>query len=73
VPQKITLDGSAASHVAAGELQEESILPALLLVRTNRYRNNVIAQERRRVRQRVRPMLGFKRFTYATLTLSGIE
>jgi len=42
VLQKITLDGYAASHVAVGELQEEGILPAELLVWTNRYLNNVI-------------------------------
>ena len=30
VPQKITLDGYAASHVAVGELHEEGILPAKL-------------------------------------------
>ena len=42
VPEKITLDGYAASHVAVGELQEEGILLAELLVWTNRYLNNVI-------------------------------
>ena len=41
IPQKITLDGYTASHVAVGELQEEGLLPATLLVRTNRYLNNV--------------------------------
>ena len=56
VPQKITLDGYAASHVAVGELQAEGILPATLLVRTNRYLNNVIEQDHQRVKQRVRPM-----------------
>jgi transposase-like protein len=73
IPQKITFDGYAASHVAVGELQEESILPADLLVRTNRYLNNVIEQDHRRVKQRVRPMLGFKRFAHATITITGIE
>ena len=73
LPQKITLDGYAASHVAVGELQEEGILPATLLVRTNRYLNNMIEQDHRRVKQRVRPMLGFKRFDHAALTISGIE
>ena len=43
VPQKITLDGYAASHVAVGELQEEGSLPAKLSVRTNRYLNEVCA------------------------------
>jgi transposase-like protein len=73
VPQKITLDGYAASHVAVGELQAEGILPATLLVRTKRYLNNLIEQDHRRVKQRVRPMLGFKRFEHAALTISGIE
>ncbi len=73
VPQKLTLDGYAASHVAVGELQEEGVLPAKLLVRTNRYLNNIIEQDHRRVKQRVRPMLGFKRFDHATITITGIE
>jgi transposase-like protein len=73
VPQKITLDGYAASHVAVGELQAEGILPATLLVRTNRYLNNMIEQDHRRVKQRVNPMLGFKRFAHAAIMLSGIE
>src|SRR5262245_9969690 len=45
VPQKITLDGYAASHVAVAELQEEEVLPADLTVRTSRYLNNVIEQD----------------------------
>ena len=73
VPQKITLDGYAASHVAVGELQKEGILPAKLLVRTNRYLNNLIEQDHRRVKQRVRPMLGFKRFDHANTAIIGIE
>jgi len=73
VPQKITLDGYAASHVAVAELQEENSLPADLVVRTNRYLNNLIEQDHRHVKQRVRPMLGFKRFDYAAVTLTGIE
>ena len=50
IPQKLTLDGYAASHVAVSELQEEGLLPAKLLVRTNRYLNNLIEQDRRRVK-----------------------
>jgi len=72
-PQKITLDGYAASHAAVAELQEEGVLPPTLTMRTNRYLNNVIEQDHRRVKQRVRPMLGFKRFDHATITITGIE
>jgi transposase-like protein len=32
----------------------------------------MIEQDHRRVKQRVRPMLGFKRLTHATGTISGI-
>jgi len=73
VPEKITLDGNAASHVAIAKLQEEDVLPAGLTVRTNKYLNNVIEQDHRRIKQRVRPMLGFKRFAHATITITGIE
>jgi len=62
VSEKITLDGYAASHTAVAQLQVEQILPANLLVRTHRYLNNVIEQDHRCVKQRVRPMLGVKRF-----------
>ncbi len=73
VPEKITLDGCAASNQAVAELQAEDTLPSDLTVRTNRYLNNVIEQDHRRVKQRVRPMLGFKRFDYAAVTIAGIE
>ena len=72
-PEKITLDGYAASHVAVAELQDEATLPTGLIVRTNEYLNNVIEQDHRRVKQRVWPMLGFKRFGHAAITISGIE
>jgi transposase-like protein len=73
VPRKLTLDGYAASHSAVAELQKEDILPANLIVRTNRYLNNVIEQDHRRVKQRVRSMLGVKHFAHAAITISGIE
>jgi IS6 family transposase len=73
VPQKFTLDGYAASHAAVAKLQAEKMLPGDLVVRTNRYLNNVIEQDHRRVKQRVRPMLGFKHFANATITITGIE
>jgi transposase-like protein len=41
-PQRITLDGYAATHAAVAGLQAENLLPADLVVRTNRYLNNII-------------------------------
>jgi len=73
VPEKITLDGSQASHQACAELKAEGVLPAQTLVRTSKYLNNMIEQDHRRVKQRCYPMLGFKIFGNAEVTLSGIE
>ena len=42
-------------------------------VRTSKYLNNPIKQDDRRVKQRVYPMLGFKRFATAAVTIIGIE
>src|SRR6266542_5189359 len=72
-PEKITIDGSRASHQAVVELKAEGVLPAQKLVRTNKYLNNMIEQDRRIVKQRCYPMLGFKTFGNAEVTLSGIE
>ena len=72
-PAKITLDGYEASHQAVAELKAEGVLPAGVEVRTSKYLNNLIEQDHRRVKQRYYPMLGFKSFSNAAVTLSGIE
>ena len=72
-PQKITLDGYQASHQAVAELKAEGVLSAGVEVRTSKYLNNLIEQDHRRVKQRYYPMLGFKSFSNAAVTLSGIE
>jgi transposase-like protein len=59
VPEKITLDGSRASHQSVAELKSEGVLPAQTLVRANKYLNNIIEQDHRVVKQRCYPMLGF--------------
>ena len=72
-PTKITLDAYAASHRAVREMKEDGELPRRVKVRSSQYLNNLIEQDHRRVKQRTRPMLGFKRFDNAVVTISGIE
>jgi putative transposase len=67
------LDGYAATHTAVDELKKSATLPTKVCLRTSKYLNNLIEQDHRRVKQRVYPMLGFKRFRNATVTISGIE
>ena len=71
--EKITLDGYTASHTAVRQLQEASLLPQNVIIRKSKYLNNLIEQDHRRVKQRVYPMLGFKKFENAAITISGIE
>ncbi len=55
------------------ELKAEGVLSKSVEVRTSRYLNNLVEQDHRRVKQRYYPMLGFKSFSNAAVTLSGIE
>ena len=73
IPEKITLDGYAATHTAVNELNGSAILPMNVCVRTSKYLNNLIEQDHRRVKQRAYPMPGFKQFWNAAVTISGIE
>jgi hypothetical protein len=69
----ITLDGYAASHRAVDKLKTSGILPRRVQVRSCKYLNNVIEQDHRRIKQRVRPMLGFKRFETAAVMIAVLS
>jgi transposase-like protein len=73
VPQTITLDGYAASHRAVRELKGDGALPESTKLRSSNYLNNLIEQDHRGVKQRIAPMLGFKQFRNAAITIAGIE
>jgi transposase-like protein len=42
-------------------------------IRQSAYLNNLIEQVHRRIKRRVRPMLGFQTFSTARIILNGIE
>jgi transposase-like protein len=73
VPRSITLDGYAASHRAVREMKTAGELPEAVKLRSSKYLNNVVEQDHRGVKARTGPMLGFKRFKAAAITLAGIE
>lgn len=72
-PRVITLDAYAASHRAITELQSAGTLARRVVIRSSKYLNNVVEQDHRHIKQRVRAMLGFRRFETAAITISGIE
>ena len=73
VPAKVTLDAYAASHRAVADLQGDGELPKRVVVRSSKYLNNLIEQDHRRIKQRLRPMLGLKSFQTADMVIRGIE
>jgi hypothetical protein len=48
-------------------------LPEAVKLRSSKYLNNTIEQDHRGVKARTGPMLGFKSFKTAAITLAGIE
>ncbi len=73
VPAKVTLDAYAASHRAVADLKRDGELPKRVVVRSSKYLNNLIEQDHRRIKPRLRPMLGLKSFKTADVVISGIE
>lgn len=72
-PVSITLDGYAASHRAVREMQQDGLLPQSTKLRSSKYLNNLIEQDHRGIKCRTRPMLGFKNYDSAVVTLAGVE
>ena len=73
VPTKITLDAYAASHRAVAELRAQGELPKRVRVRSSKYLNNLVERDHRRIKHRLRPMLGLKSFRTAAVVIGGIE
>src|SRR6058998_1092004 len=71
VPEKITIDGSAANEAAIKSYNEEH--GSAITIRKVKYLNNIVEQDHRGVKRITRPMLGFKAFDAAQATLVGIE
>ena len=67
----ITLDGCAASHRAVRELPSEDVKWKGTHLRSSKYLSNMTEQDHRNVKSR--PMLGFKVFENAAVTIAGIE
>jgi transposase-like protein len=71
VPEKITIDGSAANEAAIKSYNEEH--GTSIIIRKTKYLNNIVEQDHRGIKRVTRPMLGFKSFEAAQSTLTGIE
>ncbi len=66
-------DGPVPSHLALQLLRRENPRWNYVLVRSCPYLNNIVEQDHRAIKRRCAPMLGFKSFGNAAITLAGIE
>jgi transposase-like protein len=72
-PRVITVDKNPAYPIAVEELRKEKNMPSGIQLRQKKYLNNIVEQDHRFIKKRVRSMLGLKSFRTATYILSGIE
>ena len=71
VPEKINADKSGANAAGLNAFNEN--YETDIELRQVKYINNIVEQDHRRERQRIRPMLGFKSFMSAAKIISGIK
>jgi transposase-like protein len=71
-PRKITLDGHRPSHSDLRRLRREDYRK-YVLVRRSCHLNNVVEQDHRAIKGRCQPMLGFKSYRTAAVTLAGLR
>ena len=72
-PRVITVDKNPAYPIAIEKLKKEKKMPAGIQTRQLKYLNNIVEQDHRFIKRRIRSMLGFKSFQTAVSILSGIE
>ncbi|KAB2492575.1 IS6 family transposase [Bacillus cereus] len=72
-PRVITVDKNPTYPIAITGLKKEKKMPLGIQLRQIKYLNNIIEQDHRFIKKRIRSMLGFKSFHTAILILAGIE
>jgi transposase-like protein len=71
LPEKITIDKSGANTAAIESVKADACVD--ILMRQNKYLNNIVEQDHRAIKRITRPMLGFKSFWSAHILIAGIE
>ena len=69
----VTVDGDKAYPVAIRELKDEKRIPHGMPLRVKKYLNNIIEQDHRFIKKRIRNILGLKSLRTATKMIAGIE
>ena len=70
VPEKITIDKSGANTAAIESVKADACVD--ILMRQNKYLNNIVEQDHGAIKIVTQPMLGFKSFCGARIIIVGI-
>ena len=73
VPRVITMDKNPTYPIAIEQLKKEKSIPKGMPIRQLKYLNNIVEQDHRFIKKRVRSMLGFKTFQTAQWIICGVE
>ena len=72
-PRIVNIDKSGSNNSSILTVNKRSLSTKKIKIRKVKYLNNIIEQDHRRIKRRIRIMTGFKEFESAQRTLSGIE
>lgn len=72
-PEVLTLDKSGANTAALATLNADKPEEESITIRQSKYLNNLIEQDHRNIKRRIKLMTGFKSFRRAQTLLAGIE
>lgn len=71
MPETVTIDQSRSNLAALKAINVERETP--IKIRQKKYLNNIVEQDHRAIKRRIRPMLGFKKINCGRILLVGIE
>jgi putative transposase len=72
-PEKVNIDKSGSNKSALDSMNTELTDNAKIVIRQQKYLNNIVEQDHRFIKKRTKPTLGFKGFNSARITITGIE
>lgn len=73
IPEKVVIDKSGSNTSALNAFNKNLPQEQKIKILQNKYLNNLIEQDHRFIKKRTKPMLGFKSFRSAKITIAGIE
>ncbi len=72
-PEVVTIDESGANTAALATLNADKPVEESITVRQSKYLHNLVEQVHRKIKRRIRQMMGYKSFRRAQTILDGIE